>query len=184
MLRHHVPVWDIVRHLTQAIHVVGKGNQTSLDVVIGEHAKGVSHHGGARDLAEGADVRQARGAVAGLEHHLVLWALFQPRDDLARFLERPGIRAFGNLAQRRDLERGHQWLSGRGHYHSPQRPSKHAFHPPVRSCSFERGAHDRESHAELRAQPRNKAQLSGSRIVSLPFFTAIPTPWPKYRPSM
>ena len=32
-----------------------------------EHAEGVAHHGGAGDLAEGADMRQAGGAVAGLE---------------------------------------------------------------------------------------------------------------------
>jgi hypothetical protein len=38
----------------------------------GEHAEGVAHHGRARHLAERADMRQARGAVAGLEQALFL----------------------------------------------------------------------------------------------------------------
>ena len=38
----------------------------------GQHGEGVAHPGGARDLAEGADVRQAGGAVAGLEQRLAL----------------------------------------------------------------------------------------------------------------
>jgi hypothetical protein len=32
-----------------------------LDLVVGEHAEGMAHHGGARDLAERADMRQAGG---------------------------------------------------------------------------------------------------------------------------
>jgi hypothetical protein len=32
-----------------------------LDLVVGQHAEGVAHHGGARDLAEGADMRQPDG---------------------------------------------------------------------------------------------------------------------------
>ena len=31
--------------------------------------EGMAHPGGARDLAEGADMRQAGGAIAGLEQH-------------------------------------------------------------------------------------------------------------------
>jgi len=37
------------------------------------------HHGGARHLAERADVRQARGAVAGLEQHLAFGPRFSSR---------------------------------------------------------------------------------------------------------
>ena len=99
MLLQHVLVRHVVGHLAQAIHVVGKGDQPRLDLVVGEHAEGVAHHGGARDLAEGADMRQAGRAVAGLEDHLVLRLLLEPRDDLARLLERPGVRLLGDFAQ-------------------------------------------------------------------------------------
>ena len=34
--------------------------------------EGLAHHGGAHHLAEGADMRQARGAIAGLEQHIAL----------------------------------------------------------------------------------------------------------------
>ena len=59
--------------------------------VAGQDAEGMAHHAGARDLAERADMRQARGAVAGLEQRLLLAGPFQPFDELARLLERPGI---------------------------------------------------------------------------------------------
>ena len=72
MLGQHLLVRHVVRHLAQAIHVVRERDQPGLDLVVGQHAEGVAHHGGARDLAEGADMRQAGGAVAGLEDHLVL----------------------------------------------------------------------------------------------------------------
>src|SRR5262249_58175680 len=71
-----------------------------LDLVIGKHTESMAYDGGARDFAERTDVRQAGGAVAGLEDHLVLGLLPQPRDDLPRLLERPGVRSLGDLAQR------------------------------------------------------------------------------------
>ena len=104
-------VRHIVRHLAQAVHVVGEGEQPRLDLVLGEHAKGMAHHGGARDLAEGADMRQARWAVAGLEQHLVLRAFLQPRDNRLGLLERPGIGLFG---ERTKIVRGGGKF-GRGH---------------------------------------------------------------------
>ena len=67
----------------------------------------MAHHGGAGDLAEGADMREAGRAVAGLEDHLVLGMALEPRDDLARFLERPRIAPLGKIPQ---LGRG------RGHH--------------------------------------------------------------------
>ena len=81
MLRQQVLVRHVVGHLAQAVHVVGEGDEPRLHLVVGQHAEGVPHHGGARDLAERADVRQAGRAVAGLEHHLVLRCVFEPRDD-------------------------------------------------------------------------------------------------------
>ncbi len=123
MLRQHLLVRHVVGNLAQAVHVVGEGDQPRLDLVVGEHAEGVAHHGGARHLAEGADMRQAGGAVAGLEDHLVLLLflqfllfllfllLLQPGDNFARLLERPGVRALGDLAQAFDgIGDGHHLL--------------------------------------------------------------------------
>ena len=72
MLRDHLLVGDVVGHLAQAVHVVGESDQARLDLVVGEHAEGVAHHGGARHFAEGADMRQAGRAVAGFENDFVL----------------------------------------------------------------------------------------------------------------
>ena len=58
---------------------------------LGQHLEGMPHHGGAGDLAEGADMRQAGGAVAGLEQHLAIAAaLVDAGDELSRLLEGPG----------------------------------------------------------------------------------------------
>src|SRR5215208_4705854 len=46
-------------------------------------------------------MRQAGRAIAGLEDHLVLEPRFETRDDLPRLLERPRVRLFGKLTQRR-----------------------------------------------------------------------------------
>ena len=100
MLRQHLLVRHVVGDLAQPVHVVGERDQAGLDLVVREHAERVTHHGGARNLAKRADVRQARRPVAGLEDHLVFGLLFQARDDLARFFERPGARLLGQLAQR------------------------------------------------------------------------------------
>ena len=67
---------QIVGHFAQAIHVVGKGDQMGGNV--GHGLEGLAHPAGARDLAEGADMRQAGGAIAGLEQHSVRPA-FRPR---------------------------------------------------------------------------------------------------------
>ena len=58
-----------------------KTQQPRRDLVPRQHPKGGAHHGGARDLAEGADMRQARRTVAGLEQHLVLPDFLKPRDN-------------------------------------------------------------------------------------------------------
>ena len=99
VLFQHLLVGHVVRHLAQAVHVVGEGEQPGLDPVLGQHAKRMAHHGGARDLAESADMRQPRRSVAGLEQHLVLRFLLQPRDNRLRLLERPGVGLFGERAQ-------------------------------------------------------------------------------------
>ncbi len=94
-----VLVRDVVGHLAQAVHVVGERKQPRLDLVVGQHAESVAHHRGARDLAEGADMRQPRRTIAGLEQHFVLRFLLQPRDNRLRLLERPGIGLFGERTQ-------------------------------------------------------------------------------------
>ena len=85
-------VRHVVRDLAHAVHVVGEAEQPRLDLVAGQHAEGVAHHRGARDLAERADMRQAGRAVAGLEQDRLGKALpFVALDDLPRLLERPGF---------------------------------------------------------------------------------------------
>ncbi len=65
--RHHLLVGDVGRYLAEAVHVVGEGEQAGRHLVARQQAEGGAHHGGAGDLAEGADMGQAGGAVAGLE---------------------------------------------------------------------------------------------------------------------
>src|SRR6185437_15889757 len=112
MLRHHLPVGDVVGHLAQRVHVVGEGDQPGLDLIAGEHAEGVTHHRCARDLAKSTDMRQAGRAVAGLEDHLILGPALEPRDDLARLLERPSMRLLGEFARTRYV-----FLGSRSHRH-------------------------------------------------------------------
>src|SRR6478672_6969526 len=59
----------------------------------------MTYHGGARDLAEGPDMRQARRPVAGREQHLVLGLVLEPHNDRLRLLERPGVGLLGERAQ-------------------------------------------------------------------------------------
>ena len=94
-----IAVRDVVGNLAQAVHVVGKSDQPRLDAASGEDAEGVPHHACARDLAERADMRQTRGAVASLEDHLFAFGAFEARDQLSRFFERPRFRSFGGLTQ-------------------------------------------------------------------------------------
>ena len=63
-------------------------------------------------------MRQARGAVAGLEDHLVLGLALEPRHELARLLERPGVRLLGDFAQALGgwhFDGRHQLSPARGH---------------------------------------------------------------------
>ena len=108
---HQLLVRDVVRHLAQAVHVVREGDEAGRDGVAGQHPEGMAHHAGARHLAEGADMRQARGAVAGLEQSLLLARPFEPLDELARLLERPGIGGLGGFDQ--------GGIEGQGSGHGP-----------------------------------------------------------------
>ena len=70
VLRQQVAVRHVVRHLAQPVHVVAERDQPRRQA--GELGEGVAHPGGARDLAERADMRQAGRAVAGLEQRMAL----------------------------------------------------------------------------------------------------------------
>jgi len=69
VLLQHCLVGQVGGGLAQAVHVVAEGDQARGDGVVDQGAEGVAHHGRAGHLAEGAQVRQARGAVAGLQDH-------------------------------------------------------------------------------------------------------------------
>src|SRR5207302_7905437 len=101
-------------------------DEAGLDPVLGEHAKSVPHHGGARNLPERADMGKPRRPVAGLENHFILGPRLEPRENLARLLERPGVRLLRELAQFRSSifdHVGHSALSARA-YNSRMRGSR------------------------------------------------------------
>ena len=75
VLLQHLLVGQARRDLAHPVHVVGEGDQTGGDGVVGERPKGGAHHGGPRHFAEGAHMGQARGAIAGLEDHRPLQGL-------------------------------------------------------------------------------------------------------------
>ncbi len=89
----HVLVGDVVGDFAHAVHVVGEAEQARLDLAAGERLESAADHAGACDLSKGADVRQARGAIAGLEEDGLIHAalhLLQAVDNAAGFLKRPG----------------------------------------------------------------------------------------------
>ena len=87
MLCQHLAVRHVVRHLAQAVHIVAEGKQARRPA--GQLGEGVTHPGGARHLAEGADMRQARRPVAGFEQRLALARGGNTVGNLLRLLERP-----------------------------------------------------------------------------------------------
>ena len=91
MLAKHLAVRHIVRHLAQRVHVVGEADQPRPGA--GERLEGAAHHARARHLAEGADMRQAGGAVAGGKDHLAAMpaGFLHAGDQLACLLERPSL---------------------------------------------------------------------------------------------
>ena len=101
MLGHHLLVGDVVGNFAQAVHVVGEADEPGRHLVLGEHAEGVAHHGGAGDLAERADMRQAGRAIARLEDDGTgrLGDALQPAQDLARLLEGPRLAHMGMRQQ-------------------------------------------------------------------------------------
>ena len=72
-------------------------NASSFDGQAGEFGERAADPGGAGDLAERADMRQAGGAIAGLEQRGFLARSGEALGDFARFLERPGLRDVGRV---------------------------------------------------------------------------------------
>ncbi len=82
-------VGDVVGNLAQTVHVVRKAQEACGNIRHG--FKSVAHHGGAGDLAEGADVRKAGRTVTRLEQNFggLFAAAGDAGNDLARFFEGP-----------------------------------------------------------------------------------------------
>jgi hypothetical protein len=85
----HVPVGDVVGHLAHAIHIVREGDEAGRQA--GQRGKGLPHPGRAGDFPECADMRQAGGAVAGLEQRHAFAGRLHAGDKLRRLLEGPGL---------------------------------------------------------------------------------------------
>ncbi len=127
VLPQHVAVRHVVRHLAQPVHVVGEGEEPRRDAAFGQDVERVADHGRARDLAERADVRQARRAIAGLEEHVLLSRPLHTRHELARFLERPCLRLPGGVGKRKRRGGGRRrGRHGRNPVRSARRPSRKA----------------------------------------------------------
>ena len=94
MFAQHVVVGHVVGYLAHPVHVVGKRDQAR--GLVRQFREGAADPTGARNLAEGADVRQARGAVAGFEQNIGFrlargLVAFHALEKLAGFLEGPGF---------------------------------------------------------------------------------------------
>ena len=108
MLAQRVCVGQRAGNLAHPVQIVRKADQPCGDVR--DHLERAADHRGARYLAECSDMRQATGAIAGLEQDMTLCGglFLEPFDQLARFLERPRLRSHRNVTQV-----GHRFLLGR-----------------------------------------------------------------------
>ena len=113
----HVFVGDIVGDFAQAIHIVGKGNQTGRDLILGQNPKGMADHAGAGHFAKRADMGQARGAITGFKQDLFLTGPFDTGQQFAGFLKGPSGAFKSRYMQSRGRNIGHgleqSWLSGK-----------------------------------------------------------------------
>jgi len=98
VLGQHVLVRKVVRHLAQAVHVIGEAEQPGRNV--GQALECLSHLSGPHHLAEGADVRQTGGTIAGLEQDITLVRSLavQALEKIARLGEGPRPRRRRQLA--------------------------------------------------------------------------------------
>ena len=91
MLANHFLVGNVVGHLTQAIHIIGKAEKLGRDIAHG--FKRAADIGRTRDFAKGADMRQTRRTITGFKKDIALFRrlLFIPLDQLAGFLKGPDV---------------------------------------------------------------------------------------------
>ena len=101
-------VRHILRNLPHAVHVVGETQEPGRDIA--QQFESPPDHGGARHLAKGADMRQARWPITGLEQHLFFARALDPRHQLPRLLEWPGLGCLGGIAK--GVIGGHGNISG------------------------------------------------------------------------
>ena len=99
VLPQHLGVRNVVRDLPHPVQVVGKTEQARGDIA--DKFEGAADHRGPRDLAEGADMRQARGPVTGLEQDVSLLGilLLVTFQHPTGFLEGPGLGIHRRIAQ-------------------------------------------------------------------------------------
>ena len=90
-------VRHILRNLAHAVHVVGETQEPGRDIA--QQFESPPHHRGPRHFAEGADMRQARRPIAGLEQHFLFPRALDPRHQLPRLLERPGLGRLCGIAK-------------------------------------------------------------------------------------
>ena len=98
----HLLVGDVVGNLAQAVEVVGETEHAGRHPVLGEDAKRGPHHGRAGDLAERADMGQARTGRSRSRRgrrRSVGGRFFMRSIEPARLLERPGLRTPRGLEQ-------------------------------------------------------------------------------------
>ena len=92
MQAEHVLIGHIVRHFAQAVHIIGKGDELGRNLVVGEQPESLTHHGCARHFAECADMRQARGAIAGFKQNFSFMRLLGAAgQQFAGLFKGPGI---------------------------------------------------------------------------------------------
>ena len=95
-------IGDIFGHLAQPVHVVAEGHEPRRHSAPGQHLECLANPGRAQHFGEGPDMRQARRAIAGLEHHGFAAGLSIriTRQQLARLLIGPGLGGKGGGAER------------------------------------------------------------------------------------
>ncbi len=154
MLGQQCLIGHVVGHLAQSVEVVRKGDEPGRDAVLRQDPEGVAHHRGPGDLAEGPDMRQARGPVAGLEQHARLPGALDALHELARFFEGPSRGEADHVG--RHVERQHRSrhlalrISGAGHSRAVTNTGVHVF----ASAAVAKGAWPRTHEAATaRRQP-------------------------------
>ena len=101
VLGQHLPVRHIPRNLPHPVQIVRKADQLGRNVA--DHFKGAPDHRRSQHLAEGTDMRQPAGTIAGLEQHEPLFGrrLLIPFQQPTRLFERPGLRTHRSVSHRR-----------------------------------------------------------------------------------